>query len=170
MYLFHQTHQALNLWLRGGKYSVQLLLGVMLLHKSFDIHLPLPTTNYKPAGEHVILETAESKIDLTPHPGASDRFVVILFNQGVQPPVCKVYSQELIHASCEYTFKHLSTASVPLKGSVPILALRNLRQFSLRLLDLLLGPSKILELTRKVGIIGSQVKVPVAAVRYQDCL
>jgi hypothetical protein len=83
LYLFHQTNQALNLWLRGGKYSVQLLLGVMLLHKSFDIHLPLPTTNYKPAGEHVILETAESKIDLTPHPGASDCVVVILFNHGV---------------------------------------------------------------------------------------
>jgi hypothetical protein len=30
-HLFDQTHQALNLWLWGGKDSVQLLLGVMFM-------------------------------------------------------------------------------------------------------------------------------------------
>jgi hypothetical protein len=94
-HLFHQTYQALNLWLRRGKDAVQLLLGVMLLHKSFDIHLALPTTGYESAGEHVVLETAEPKIDFTPHPGASDRFVIVLLDQCIYPPDYKVHTQGL---------------------------------------------------------------------------
>jgi hypothetical protein len=79
-HLFDQTNQTLNLRLWGGKYSVQLLLGVMFMQQCFDIHLPLPTTDYKSAREHVILETTEPKIDLTTHPGTSDRFIVVLLH------------------------------------------------------------------------------------------
>ncbi len=43
----------------------------------------LPTTDYPPAGKHLILETAVPKVDLTAHPGASNRFVVVLLDQSV---------------------------------------------------------------------------------------
>jgi hypothetical protein len=57
----------------------------MFVQQCLDIHLPLPTTNYKPAGEHVILETAESKIDFTTYPGTSDRLVIVLLDQDIVP-------------------------------------------------------------------------------------
>jgi hypothetical protein len=50
-HLFDQTHQALNLWLWRGKDLAQFLLGVMCTQKLIDIHLPLPTTDYKSAGK-----------------------------------------------------------------------------------------------------------------------
>ena len=84
--LFDQIHQALNLWLWGNKYSVQLFRRVMFIQKRFDIDLHLPTTDYPSAGKHVILETAEFKIDFAAHHGASNRFVVVLLDQSVYPP------------------------------------------------------------------------------------
>jgi hypothetical protein len=55
----------------------------MVRQKPIDIHLHLPATDYPSAGKHVILETAVPKIDLTAHPRASNRFVIVLFKQSV---------------------------------------------------------------------------------------
>jgi hypothetical protein len=100
-HLFDQTHQALNFWLGGDKNSAQLLLGVMCAQKLIDIHLPLPTTNYKSAGKHVILGPAEPKINLTAHPGTSDRFVVVLLNHLFNLQSKLVHSQYLRIKYCE---------------------------------------------------------------------
>jgi hypothetical protein len=58
----------------------------MVLQKGIDIHLGLPATGYPSAGKQVILETAEPKIYLAANPGASNRFVVVQFDQYLHPP------------------------------------------------------------------------------------
>jgi len=45
--------------------------------------MALPTTGHPPAGKHVVLGAAEQKVHLTPYPGASNRVVVILFDQRI---------------------------------------------------------------------------------------
>ena len=65
----------------------------MFIQKLIDIHLHLPTTDYESAGKHVVLETAEPEIDLTPHPGASHRLVVVLLDHLASPLRRKMHSQ-----------------------------------------------------------------------------
>jgi len=84
--LFDEIHQALKLRFWKRKYLAQFFLGVMVFQQLINIHLGLPTTNYPSAGKHIVLKTAESKIHLAAHPGASNRFVVVLFDQSVYLP------------------------------------------------------------------------------------
>jgi len=53
----------------------------MLFQKRIDIKIRLPTTDDPPAWKHVIFETTVFKIYLAAQPGASKRFVIILFDQ-----------------------------------------------------------------------------------------
>jgi hypothetical protein len=46
-----------------------------------DIHLHLPATDYPPAGEQVILGTAEPKVDIASYTGASHCLFIVLFDQ-----------------------------------------------------------------------------------------
>jgi hypothetical protein len=58
----------------------------MVFQKPIDIKPHLPTPGYPSAGRHVILGTAELKIDIAAHPGASNCFIVVLLDQPLYPP------------------------------------------------------------------------------------
>jgi len=84
--LFNQVHQAFNFRPWGGKYAVALFIGVVVFQKLVNIHPLLPATDYPSTGKHVVLGAAVHKIDVTAHPGTSNRFVVVLLYQYIHLP------------------------------------------------------------------------------------
>lgn len=79
--LFNQVYQAFNFRSWESKYSVKLFIRVMVFQKLIDIHPLVPATDYPSTREHVILGTAELKIDVAAYPGASNYLIIVLFNQ-----------------------------------------------------------------------------------------
>ena len=79
----------------------------MVLQKGIDIHLGLPATGYPSAGKHVILETAEPKIDIAANPGASNRFFVVLLDHSLDLPR---------YNGCTHRVQRIVPVSAPLKN------------------------------------------------------